>query len=128
MSRGELVLTVKLSDCRVDEFRSGGPGGQNQNKRNTGIRIVHPPSGAVGESREERSQLQNKRTAFTRMAQSPKFKTWLNRELYGMSGDGNRGYAWRFERGRWVPNDDPDINPADILVEVRSGGRWIKMV
>lgn len=74
MAKGERVLSVTLADCRVDTFRSGGKGGQNQNKRETGVRIVHEPSGAVGESREERSQLQNKRTAFKRMAAHPRFK------------------------------------------------------
>lgn len=61
----------------METFRAGGPGGQNQNKRDTGVRIVHPPSGAVGESREERSQLANKKKAFRRMAESPEFKTWV---------------------------------------------------
>lgn len=70
----ERVLSVTLKDCRVDTFRAGGKGGQNQNKRDTGVRIVHPPSGAVGESREERSQLQNKTKAFRKMAESEKFK------------------------------------------------------
>lgn len=70
----EKILSVTLKDCRVDTFRAGGKGGQNQNKRDTGVRIVHPPSGAVGESREERSQLQNKTKAFRKMAESDKFK------------------------------------------------------
>ena len=59
----ELMFSVTLKDCRVETFRAGGPGGQNQNKRDTGVRITHLASGAVGESREERSQLQNKRKA-----------------------------------------------------------------
>ncbi len=120
------VLSVTLADCQVDEFRSGGPGGQNQNKRNTGIRIVHPPSGAVGESREERSQLQNKKTAFKRMANHPRFKLWMNRELYGLSGDINRGYAWKFEAGRWVRNDAQGLDMRDVKVEVRHLGRWVE--
>jgi protein subunit release factor A len=74
MAKGERVLSVTLKDCRVDTFRCSGHGGQNVNKRDTGVRIVHEPSGAVGESREERSQLQNKRTAFKRMAAHPRFK------------------------------------------------------
>lgn len=69
------VFTVTIKDCRVDTFRAGGKGGQNQNKRNTGVRVVHPPSGAVGEARDERSQLQNKQLAFRRMAETSKFTT-----------------------------------------------------
>lgn len=119
----EKVLSVTLADCRVDTFRSGGKGGQNQNTRDTGVRIVHPPSGAVGESREERSQLQNKRTAFKRMAAHPKFKVWLNKQLY-TQGDPNRGYAWKFEGGRWVRNEQQADK--DILVEVRVAGQWVQ--
>ena len=58
----------------MQHFRSGGKGGQNQNKRDTGTRVIHHPSGARGESREERSQLQNKRAAFKRMVESKAFQ------------------------------------------------------
>jgi protein subunit release factor B len=68
------VLSVTIHDCEVQHFRSGGKGGQNQNKRDTGTRVIHHPSGARGESREERSQLQNKRAAFLRMVESKQFK------------------------------------------------------
>lgn len=122
----ERVLSVTLADCRVDTFHAGGKGGQNQNTRDTGVRIVHPPSGAVGESREERSQLQNKKAAFKRMAQSTAFKLWLNRELYGLAADGNRGYAWKFEGGRWVRNDAQGLDMRDVKVEVRHLGRWVE--
>jgi protein subunit release factor B len=77
----ERILSVTLADCRVDTFRAGGKGGQNQNKRDTGVRITHKASGAVGEARDERSQLQNKRTAFRRMAETSTFKAWLKRQL-----------------------------------------------
>jgi protein subunit release factor B len=70
----EKILSVTLADCRVDTFRAGGKGGQNQNKRETGVRIVHKASGAVGEARDQRSQAQNKKAAFLRMAHSDKFQ------------------------------------------------------
>lgn len=73
----ELLFSVTKKDLRVDTFRSGGKGGQNQNKRDTGVRITHLVSGAVGESREERSQEQNKQKAFRRMAESSKFQLWV---------------------------------------------------
>lgn len=68
------ILSVTIHDCEVQHFRSGGKGGQNQNKRDTGTRVIHHPSGARGESREERSQLQNKKKAFLRMVESSKFQ------------------------------------------------------
>lgn len=70
----ERILSVTIHDCEVQHFRSGGKGGQNQNKRDTGTRVIHHPSGARGESREERSQLQNKRKAFLRMFESKEFQ------------------------------------------------------
>lgn len=78
------VLTVTIKDCDVEHFRSGGKGGQNQNKRDTGTRVIHRPSGAVGESREERSQLQNKRKAFRKMAESDKFQRWVKLQHSGI--------------------------------------------
>jgi protein subunit release factor B len=75
----ELLFSVRLKDCEVQHFRAGGPGGQNQNKRETATRIIHHPSGARGESREQRSQLQNTRTAFRRMAETPLFRSWAGR-------------------------------------------------
>lgn len=74
------IITVTIKDCEVQTFRSGGKGGQNQNKRDTGVRIKHSPSGAVGESREHRTQLGNKRAAFRRMGESDVFQKWIRVE------------------------------------------------
>jgi len=73
----QLLFSVTKKDLRIDTFRSGGKGGQNQNKRDTGVRITHLESGAVGESREERSQEQNKHRAFRRMVETEKFQKWI---------------------------------------------------
>ena len=71
-----LLFSVTKKDFREDHFRSGGKGGQNQNKRETGVRFTHLESGAVGECREERSQLANRKRAFKRCVESSKFQTW----------------------------------------------------
>lgn len=78
MSAKEKIFSVTLDDCEVQTFRVGGNGGQKVNKTSSGVRIIHHPSGARGESREERSQLQNKKKAFVRMAESPLFKHWVH--------------------------------------------------
>lgn len=56
-----------LAECRVETFRAGGKGGQHQNTTNTGVRLVHLPTGFRAESRTERSQLQNRRRALARL-------------------------------------------------------------
>lgn len=57
------ILSVTMADCDLQTFSAGGPGGQRQNHVQTGVRIIHRASGARGESREERSQWQNKKLA-----------------------------------------------------------------
>ena len=56
-----------LAECRVDVFRAGGKGGQHQNTTNTGVRLVHRPTGLSAESRVERSQTANRRRALARL-------------------------------------------------------------
>ena len=55
-------IVIRPEDCEYQTFRSGGPGGQYQNTTESGIRIIHKPTGLVAESRQERSQAQNKET------------------------------------------------------------------
>ena len=56
-----------LSQCRVETFRSGGKGGQHQNRTDSGVRLIHLPTGVVTLSRRERSQHQNKGLALARL-------------------------------------------------------------
>lgn len=76
----QLLFSLTKKDFRVDTFRSGGKGGQNQNKRDTGVRITHIETGISAESREERSQLQNRKKAFQRLANNPQFQLWLRKK------------------------------------------------
>lgn len=80
-------FSVSISDCEVETFRCGGPGGQNVNKRETGVRVRHVPSGAVSESREFREQHRNKVNAFIKMANSDKFKKWIKIEAARRAGE-----------------------------------------
>ena len=52
-----------LKDCRVDTYKSSGPGGQRKNKVETAVRLVHNPSGVSAQGQQTRSQRQNKSLA-----------------------------------------------------------------
>ena len=56
-----------LGQCRVDTFRAGGPGGQHQNATESGVRLVHMPTGVRAIARDERSQFRNRSLALKRL-------------------------------------------------------------
>jgi len=74
------LLTLTKKNFRVDRFKSGGKGGQHQNKVESGVRITHIETGISAESRSSRSQHQNKKVAFKSLCNNVKFKNWLKME------------------------------------------------
>lgn len=82
----KLLFSITKKDFEIQTFRSGGKGGQNQNKTESGVRLIHKDSGARGEARDSRDQHINKKNAFKRLINTPKFQAWLKIEISKKTG------------------------------------------
>lgn len=107
----EHIFRVTIHDCEVQTFRAGGKGGQNQNKRDTGVRIIHHPSGARAESREARTQPENKKKAFVKMGESKEFQTWAKIKMLQLPSIESIV--------------DEDMKEENLAIEYKEDGKWI---
>ena len=110
------LFDVNARDCTWQTFKGSGSGGQNRNKNSTAVRCTHRGSGAVGVASEHKSQKQNKRAAFKRMAESKEFKRWVKIECSKLLG--HQTVAERYA--------EQEITSDRIKVEVKIDGKWVE--
>lgn len=72
----ELLFSVTAKDFDIQTFSVGGHGGGGKDTSNSGVRLIHRASGAVGEGREHRSNTQNRISAFRKLIETKRFKDW----------------------------------------------------
>jgi peptide chain release factor 2 len=113
---GTIEIEIKPDDLKRDTFRSGGPGGQHQNKTESGVRYTHLPTGLAAESRTERSQHKNDQMALSLLkAKLYKIEEQKRRaeveKLYDEKGE----VAWGYQIRNYV------LQPYTVVKDVRTG-------
>lgn len=118
----KLLFSLTAKDFEWSYFCTGGPGGQNQNRKKNGVACHHLPSGAYAQARDSKSQSDNKENAFKRCCENPKFQKWLKIEASRQLGNPTPEMLAEREVERLMNNPD------DFVIEIQTGKHeWKKI-
>ncbi len=113
---GTVEIELKSDELKRDTFRSGGPGGQHQNKTESGVRYTHTPTGIAAESRSERSQHKNDQMALSLLkAKLYRIEEQKRRAEVEKVYDEKGEVAWGYQIRNYV------LQPYTLSKDVRTG-------